>query len=643
MYKSILLLAISAAVICNFAHAVVPDPQIMTDHPVYRGELSCSTLDRNIAEAYRIFAERFDRQPQTETEKLVALFSWKAEHYMHNCDPYVYVGPDHPEAREGGWFETRDSQMGQFSFGFSLCYTVHAQLSALVGHALGDRKKTRCPNVPGHTPFEAFVDGKWALADITTGMMVFDDQGRPMSIAEIMPYANADDTEWMNDPRRGGFVGLTMVPFGDNWDVYKKIKAVQMLYGYNAMPIVYSLRSGETFTRYLDPGLEDGETWVFWGQDYWDHRGAPRHGPYRNVTFLDAPPIHNSRGRGHAFYGNGIFEYTPPLADGRYRQGVWSQQNVVFDKGALRASADRGEVVFEHTSPYIICARSAKGGDRVWDIRHEECLDGAIVSGRTTGPVRVAVSVDAGRSWQHIGAAAGNFTIDFTDLAKGRHGYLIRFALTPDAGLAHLKLRTVTLVSRAVFPRLKDGGTTVTYQAGNQTVIHGGPSHYLSDRFRQAKLDGEGYRFYRITAPGPLRHVAGAARCSGPDRGPWSVAFSLDGGKTWKFGMKPVTLAEKDSDWGGGRHAYPWGYVDLPDNDANEVLIRFGKGNVLHAQVYATYQQPTDSALEVTYAWTEGGKLKQHTHKIDAPRQSDTWTVPTVQDVVSKWVRFSAE
>ena len=73
------------------------------------------------------------------------------------------------------------------------------------------------------------------------------------------------------------------------------------------------------------------------------------------------------------------------------------------------------------------------------------------------------------------------------------------------------------------------------------------------------------------------------------------------------------------------------------------MLIRFGKGNVLHAQVYATYQKPTDSVLEVTYAWTEGGKLKQHTHKIPAGCQSDTWTVPTHQDVASKWVRFSAE
>jgi hypothetical protein len=190
---------------------------------------------------------------------------------------------------------------------------------------------------------------------------------------------------------------------------------------------------------------------------------------------------------------------------------------------------------------------------------------------------------------------------------------------------------------------LKDGGTTVTYQAGNQGVIHGGPSQYLSDRFRDRDAETGGFRVYRIAAPGPVRHASGAARCSGPDRGPWSVEFSTDNGKTWKYGMKPVTLGKEESDWGGGRHAYAWGHMDYPGGKDKEVLIRFGKGNVLHAEVYATYQQTNDSNLEITYAWTETGNHKEHTHLIPAGTGSDSWTVPTGRDVKSKWVRFRAQ
>jgi hypothetical protein len=637
--------AVSVALALAFggaAWAVVPDPQIMTDHPVYRGELSCSTLDRNIAEAYRIFGERYGHAPASDTEKLVALWAWKCEHYMHNCDPYVYVGPGDPDGHEDGWMETRDCQMGQFSFGFSLCYDVHAQLSALVGHALGDLKRVRCPLVPGHTSFEAFVDGRWALADITTGMMVFDDEGRPCSIQDIVPHAA--DAKWTSDPRRGGFGRFRMTPFGDTFDVYREFHGSQMLFGYDAMPIVYDLRAGESFTRYLDPGLEDGQTWCFWGRDYYELMGKPKHGPYRNVTFLDDPPVGNERkGVGRAYTGNGVFEYAVPLADGRYKEGVWSEANTAFADGALRASGPAGEVVFEHVSPYVICARSAKGGDREWQIRQEECVDGAIASGRAVGDVRVAVSTDAGQTWQHVGPAGGECRRDFTDVVKGRHAYWIRFGLGPESGLASLKLRTVVQVSRAVFPRLKDGGTTVTYEAGNQAVVHGGPSKYLAERFRVEDEKAPGYRVYRIRAAGPIRHAAGVERCEGPDRGPWSVEFSVDGGKTWQAGLKDLTLAEGESDWGGGRHAYAWAEMDFPQGDSKEVQIRFGKGNILHCEVYATYEVPNDSGLEVTYGWLEGGQLKQDTHSIAAGKSRDTWTVPTGEGVQNKWVRFEAK
>ena len=200
MFRVCLLSAIlSGLFLCCCAFAGVPDPQIMTDHPVYRGELSCSTLDRNIADAYRVYKERYGHAPATETEKLTALWMWKCEHYMHVCDNKVYVGPDSLEAEKTGWMDCRDYELTQFSFGFGLCYSVHAQMSALVARALGgDLTRVRCPTTVGHTPFEAFVDGHWVLADFTTGMMVFDDDGKAVGIKEILQHVDANkDDPWL--------------------------------------------------------------------------------------------------------------------------------------------------------------------------------------------------------------------------------------------------------------------------------------------------------------------------------------------------------------------------------------------------------------------------------------------------------------
>ncbi len=637
--------AVAAAMVCSQAGALVPDPQIMTDHPVYRGELSCSTLDRNIADAYRVYDERYGHSPASDTEKLVALWMWKCEHYMHVCDNKVYVGPDSPESEGNGWMDCRDYELTQFSFSFGLCYSVHAQMSALVARALGgDITRVRCPTVVGHTPFEAFVDGRWVLADFTTGMMVFEDDGQPLGVLDIVKHVDAGDTEWLTSPKRGGPYRIALGPAGHTLAGYKNEWHVQMLFGYNGMPIVYSLRPGESFTRYLEPGLEDGKTWVFWGRDYFKLGGGPKHGPWRGATFLDDYPVGNGKkGRGNGYYGNGVFEYNVPFKGDKYKQGAVDQKGATLKGGVLKGKGDDAWVTFEHLSPYVIAARSVAGGDREWKLLEEKCADGAIASGVAVGKVPVSVSIDGGRTWTLVGAAEGPFRIDFTDVVKGRHTYRVRFGLGRQDGLAALRLRTVTQVGRAVFPRLKDGGTQVTYASSGQAAIHGGPSQYLAEPLRRKDLERDGVRVYQIQAPGPIRFANGVLRASGPDMGPWSVEFSVDGGRTWLAGVKDVTLKPGDSEWGDGHHAYAWAEMDFPKNRSKTVLVRMGKGNIQHCQVYATYQAKNRSPLLVTYGWDEAGQAREHSHTVKAGKPADSWTVPTGQGVRTKWVRFEAE
>jgi hypothetical protein len=418
-----------------------------------------------------------------------------------------------------------------------------------------------------------------------------------------------------------------------------------MLCGFNGMPIVYTLRSGESFTRYLEPGMADGKTFMFWAKDYYNHGSKPFHGPYRHDTFLDDYPMGNGKkGRHLVRQSNGVFEYDVPLAGGKYKDGVKAEKGTALDGDTLKGKAADAAVIFEHASPYVIAAWPEKRGDREWMLLAEKCVDGAVASGTAVGKVPVQVSVDGGREWKEAGVAEGEFKVDFTDIVKGRHFYQVRLGLPADGGIKSLKLRTVVQVGRGVVPRLKDGGTKVTYQAGGQGVIHGGPSQYLADPLRRKDLETEGFRVMEIKAPGAIRFASGMMRASGPARGPWSVAFSLDCGKSWKVGMKEVTLTPEDSGWGGGRHAYAWAEMAFPDNkDARSVLVKVGKGNISHAEVYATYQQPATSALEVTYAWTEGDQEKTDTHKIAAGKIADTWTVPTGKGAKTKWVRFEAK
>ncbi len=587
----------------------------------------------------------YGHMPASDTEKLIALWMWKCEHYMHVCDNKVYLGPASPEAETLGWSDCRDYELTQFSFGFGLCYSVHAQMSALVARALGgDLTRVRCPTVVGHTPFEAYVDGRWVLADFTTGMMVFEDDGKPVGVLDIVKHVDAGDTEWLTSPKRGGPYKIALGPAGHTLAGYKNEWHVQMLFGYNGMPIVYSLRSGETFTRYLDPGLEDGKTWVFWGRDYFTLGGGPKHGPWRGETFLDDYPVGNGKkGRGNGYYGNGVFEYTVPLKGGKYKQGAVDQKGATLKDGVLKGKTDDAYVTFEHLSPYVIAGRSIEGGDREWKLLDEKCADGAIVNGVALGKVPVSVSIDAGQTWTPVGTAEGQFRIDFTDVVKGRHVYRIRFGLTKQDGLGALKLRTVTQISRAVFPRLKDGGTQVTYASSGQEAIHGGPSQYLAEPLRRKYLESDGVRVYEIKAPGPIRSASGVLRASGPGLGPWSVEFSVDGGKTWQAGVKDVTLKEGDSEWGDGHHAYAWAEKEFPKNKSKSVLVRMGKGNLQHCQVYATYEAKDRSPLRVTYGWDEGDQAKEHSHTIKAGKASDAWTVPTGQGVKTKWVKFVAK
>src|SRR5207248_7291060 len=169
------------------------------------------------------------------------------------------------------------------------------------------------------------------------------------------------------------------------------------------------LRRGETLRRYLEPGLEDGKTFVFWGRNA-NTGGVP--GPERSHTWVNQPDaMYGSKpGAGYkpgqARFANAVYTYTPDFASSDYKEGVVSE--------------DDGQVTFEFVSPYIIGATPPNAGE--WGVYDAGGKNGLTVRGR--GDCAVSASVDRGRTWVAGGTLSDG--PDLTDAAKGSRQYWLR-------------------------------------------------------------------------------------------------------------------------------------------------------------------------------------------------------------------------
>src|ERR1700677_1956794 len=81
--RAVIPIVLLAFLTAGRAQAGVGDPQLGTDHPWYRGELSCSTFERLGAAQ----AERYERvvgvRPKSDEQKALAAWLWRNTHYWH--------------------------------------------------------------------------------------------------------------------------------------------------------------------------------------------------------------------------------------------------------------------------------------------------------------------------------------------------------------------------------------------------------------------------------------------------------------------------------------------------------------------------------------------------------------------------------
>jgi hypothetical protein len=627
-----LLLGIAAADLS----ADVGDPQTKTDHPYYPGELSCSTFERLFATQADLYLKITGRKPKSDEEKALASWCWRNLHYWHGEEGTEDLwGKGFHPGEPPGEFYTRDYWTGLFSHGFGLCYTTHIQWGAEMDALLG-RCRGRGTGVVGHHSFEVFLTGgaygagRWVLLDHDISTVVFDpESGAMLGTLEIQKDLKKLTDRTYRPERQKNWPICAYTP--DHGQAYGQLHSAIYDAGYSGPPPSVHLRRGETFRRYVRPGLEDGKTFVFWGRNYMD-AGIP--GPSRGAAWVNQPEkFYGGLGGagwkdGRARYANAVFTYRPDFASGDYREGVVEE--------------DGDHVVLEFASPYVIAA--APAGDGPWAIYEPGCRKGLTIQGK--GDCSVAISRDLGRTWKDCGRLSDG--LDLTDLVKGYRQYRLRFGAGAKAlAGSGLVLTTICQSSSSTIPRLKDDGSRVRFEATNQAILSAGPTQAQA----QARLVEGDFASASMTfelAPPrqekPLR-VYGAAMVDS-----WNpprpnvhhrIEASTDGGKTWTPFVKDWILVRREPEPKAfGVPTCVWGVGVV--SGAAPVRVRFtnDRGQLyFRAEAHLAYETRGRDATKVTFAWTErsGARRESHVFPNSAP---EDWSLDTGKDIETRWVEY---
>jgi hypothetical protein len=637
--SSALLISASLA---SIAVADVGDPQIRTDHPWYPGELACSTFQRLFETQALLYRHVVGVMPTTDEEKAIASWLWRNTHYWHGEE-----GAEDLWGRgfsAGGDLRTREYWTGLFAHGFGLCGTTHSQWVAEMQARLG-HNRSRGVGVDGHNAFEVFLTGgqygagKWVLLDHDLSTIIFDESGSGLlSVAEVRAnLKRLTDRNFDRNKQRGWLVcGL----HPDDGAVYGQFNVAEYLAGYSAAPPMVHLRRGETMRRYLEPGLDNGRTFVFWGRND-NTAGIP--GPERSRTWVNQPQnMYGSRhGAGYkpgqARYANAVYVYRPDFAND-YKEGVIQE--------------DEQQVVFEFYTPYIIAATPPN--DKPWGIYEPGCRNGLVLRGKAL--CDVSISTDQGKTWHDAGEFADG--MDLTDLVKGHRQYFIRFgAAARSLTNSDITMTTVCQANASIMPRLKDGGTSVQFQASECAVVSAGPNvgqaraHVIEGAFGTPAVT------MKVATPRgePVVQIVAAAHVQSGNppasQVKYLIDYSTDSGRSWQPMLEDWTISRRGDEppdfWS---QSFCWGSADMAGSDFSSVLLRFsnsGAKNYARGEVHLVYRTRAMDPTKVTFDWTDDTGPHQSSHLVPAAAarhgNGASWTIETGTNVRTRWIEFEPQ
>jgi hypothetical protein len=617
----------------------VGDPQVKTDHPWYPGELSCSTFERLFATEAALYKRVVGVEPKTDEQKAIAAWLWRNTHYWHGTEGNEDLWGK--GWNQGGDMRTRDFWKGLFADGYGLCGTTHAQWTAemefLFGHNRG-----RTLGVDGHNSFEVFLtggpygEGKWVLLDHDISTVIYSEDGsRLLSVPEVKANLQKLCDPKYKTEKQHGWIVSGLHP-NDAAGVYTRYACAEYLAGYVGAPPMVRLRRGETLRRFLNPGLEDGKTFVFWGQNL-NSAGIP--GPARPQTWVNQPEkMYRATEatpykEGQARYANAVYTYTPNFANSGYKEGV-------VDEGA-------DHVTFDFYTPFIIGCTPPNAKE--WGMYDAGGRNGVVLRGKASCPV--SISVDQGKTWKDAGTFADG--LDLTDHAKGYRQYFLKLGAGPKAlAAAGVSIRTVCQMSCSMIPRLKEGGTAVAFESSGKAVVSAGPTlpqaqaHVVDGAFGTRAVTME------LATPRkePVATIYAAAQigssCPPSPDVKYQIDYSLDAGKSWKPMVKDWTIPRRGDEppdfWS---MSLCYGSVDLTDSSVTSARVRFhndgGKSN-LRAEVHLVYRTGTTDSTKVSYGWTDDAGPHQDSH-VFAPGKPAPWDLKTGKNVVTRWVEFEPQ
>lgn len=649
--------------------AEVGDPTVRTDHPIYPGEGAFQEIEDCV---------NFATAGQTESQdRALALYRWLLMHQYHLMSPQECVYPGESVDTEGINSErvVYDANRARFSYGYGLCGTVHAW-NEPYWRALGMPARRRA--FPGHTNSEVFYDGSWHAFDTDMAGLLFRPDGAVAGYEDIIadpnlitaarpplphyPFAWPGDFEAMKS-------GWSQVAKGGDW--FKMYNG-----GYAAHPGIVQLRAGETWTRYFDRDHYGGPS----ERRFWHHAQG---GPFRTWTFVNtgdtAHDGEQMNARGNASYGNGEFVYSPPLADGRFREGIrHANENLGSRAESPRLHSRDGQptaVVFSHFSPYVIGGKPVDGENPMTG----KATDGLVLVGRFVGQVACRVSTDGGQTWNMVPIAgrdpqgsSGQVRVDLTEWVKGTYGWQIGFDWAGADGIDELTFTTTTQVSQSIYPRLNPGRSQVHYRAASRGVVAALPNFTLPetecDLFEEVSMRSKNvvYRglggdsrlayettdnrpaqiVFRLQSARPLREVRAAfrygIRSPAPPGAEFSMEVSIDGGRTWKeMGRSDIP---EDNEFSSG-----WlsGSADLGDSVATTALVRCNlyaggyRTGLAQVQLYGIHETAPPQSLELAYGWEEAGETKTWSTKIPAAVAERSFEFATGDQVVDRYIRIN--
>jgi hypothetical protein len=539
-------------------------------------------------------------------------------------------------------------------YGYGMCCCASSHVETLARY-LG--MPARGWAISHHSVPEVFYDDAWHLLDGSVMNYFLNPDGKVASVADIKkavqdwhqahPGYRDNDNKlrqfaanggWKNGPTLLTSTGdLVYGKDGVNMAGWHGWPSTMQEYDCKEFPFDYGgsmgyelnvqLRQGERITRnWFNKGLHVN---MLEGGDPGILKNTASLGMCRKLG--DVAP-----GR----IGNGTHEYAVPLADGAFRLGALTADNLVTRGEDPKSSAavsvcdaaKPGVLVIEMPSSYVYLGGEAE-------------LKPVVGAG---GSVVVSFSDNHGLDWKEVARIdrSGDQQLDLKPLCYRRYNYRLKIELSGQGtGLDALTLRHDIQHSQAPLPALLAGQNTISFSAGPQEgtiTLEGAASVELRDKqknlFYQAfhpiaeggmrtdgmRINGSGSITFPIATPGDMTRLRLNSFWRARDkREGYDVDVSFDGGKTYR---KVTRLS--------GPTAGETRYVVISDvpSGVREARLRFSgtEYNTLMMfalRIDADYRQHHGGfrPVKIRYVWDEDGQEKQHEHVAMTPE--DRYTI----------------